>query len=129
MSAPARQVPMIHGVQLVRPSRLCSGISSCLSACSWSFDPATFGGIRAYSAGNRVGWGGQLNYGVNPWLPEALRAFWPFAQQRRHAQLLFSLGLLLSCFSSSPELGQELLGPSLFPALPPSVGSPSSFIV
>ena len=42
--------------------------------------------------------GGQPNYEVIPWLPEALRAFWPLGRQRRHAQLLLSLGLLLSCF-------------------------------
>ena len=50
---------------------------------------------------SRGGGGGvaQPNYGVILWLSEALRAFWPFGRQRRHAQLLLSLGLLLSCFS------------------------------
>ena len=57
MSAPARQAPMIHVVQLVRLSRLCSGCceatgtSGRLSACSWSFDSASFGGILASHAG------------------------------------------------------------------------------
>ena len=71
MSAPARQAPMIHVVQLVRSSRLCSGCceatgtSGHLSACSCSFDSASFGGMLASPAGR-----GQPNYGVIPWLPE-----------------------------------------------------------
>ena len=100
MSAPARQAPLIHVIQLVPPSRLCSdcweatGISDRLSACSWSFDSASFGEILA-SPAEREGAGAA----AVPWLPEALRTFWPFGRQRRHAQLLLSLGLLFSCFS------------------------------
>ena len=51
MSAPpVRQAPTIHGVQLVSPSRLCSGR---LSVCSWSFESASFGGILSSPAGGR----------------------------------------------------------------------------
>ena len=87
MSAPARQAPMVHVVLLVRLSRLCSsfceatGTSGRLSAYSWSF-----GGILASPS---AGVGGQPNYGVIPWLPEALRALWPFGRQRRTPSCYF----------------------------------------
>ena len=57
MSAPARQAPMIHVVQLVRHSRVCSGCckatgtSGRLSACSLAFDSASFGETLASPAG------------------------------------------------------------------------------
>ena len=125
MSAPARQAPMIHVVQLVRPSRLCSGTSGRLSGCSSSFDSASFGGILASPAGR----GGTTELRTDSLAARSASSILAFGRQQRHAHLLLSLGLLLSCFNSSPKLGQELLGPSLFPPLPPSVGSPSSFIV
>ena len=108
MSALVRQAPMIHVVQLVRPLWLCSGCcevtgtSDRLSACSWSFDSASFREILASpERGGGVVGGEPPNYGVIFWLPKALQAvllIWPFGRQRRHAQLLLSLGLLFSCF-------------------------------
>ena len=64
MSALVRQAPMIHVVQLVRPLWLCSGCcevtgtSDRLSACSWSFDSASFREILASpERGGGCGWG------------------------------------------------------------------------
>ena len=52
-----------------------------------------------WNTGLSRGGGGQPNYGVIPWLPEALRAFWPFGRQRRHAQLLLSTSSAICWFS------------------------------
>ena len=90
---------MIHVVQLVCPSRLWSGCcettgtSDRLSACSWSFDSASFGGILASPAE------GTAELRSHSLAARSASSILAFRCQSRHTQLLLSLGFCSFVFS------------------------------